>query len=140
MKNLNEIITKVDFLRLSALLDALAGDNRVALALEEKLARATIVEPNEAPDDLVTMNSKIIGNLSDDQRPATRESRTMTLVYPREADIVDGRISVLAPLGAEMLGSRVGEMVMWNGVDGVTRRLLIDKVIYQPEANGNWDL
>lgn len=135
-----EIITKTVFLRLSSILNEQADTNLVALLLEDKLSVATIVEPAEAPHDLVTMNSKFVGKISDDKMQPNRGPQIMTLVYPREANIIDGRISILTPLGAGLLGSRAGETIKWDGVDGITRQLLIDKVIYQPEASGDWNL
>ena len=62
-----------------------------------------------------------------------------TLVYPHEANIRLGRISVLAPLGRELLGRRAGDTILVHSPIGV-RRYKIEQVVYQPEAEGRFDL
>ena len=68
--------------------------------LEEELRRAVIVEPKEIPGDVITMNSR--ADLVDLD---TRETVTFTLVFPRESNVEEEKISVLAPIGAGMLGT-----------------------------------
>jgi len=71
-------------------------------ALRAELARAEIVAPAEVPSDVITMNSR--AELVDMD---SNERMEFTLVFPREANIEEGRISVLAPLGTAMLGYHV---------------------------------
>ena len=102
--------------------------------LEEELRRAVIVEPKEIPGDVITMNSRAeMRDLESDEIVA------FTLVFPSEANIDEEKISVLAPIGAGMLGYRVGDEFEWNVPDGV-RHMKVTKVHYQPEAAGNFDL
>jgi regulator of nucleoside diphosphate kinase len=101
-------------------------------ALTEELHRAVIVDPKEVPPDVITMNSR--AELIDLD---TRETVTFTLVFPAEANIEEEKISVLAPIGAGMLGYRVGDEFEWNVPEGV-RRLKVTKVHYQPEAAGDF--
>ena len=61
------------------------------------------------------------------------------LVFPSDADIDEGRLSVLAPLGTALLGARVGDLVEVNAPAGV-RRIKVEKVLYQPEAAGDFHL
>ena len=61
----------------------------------------------------------------------------MTLVFPEAADPEEGRISVLAPLGAALLGCRVGETVEFRVPGGAARSCEILIVLYQPEAAGH---
>jgi regulator of nucleoside diphosphate kinase len=63
----------------------------------------------------------------------SRERMDFTLVFPIDADIEAGRISVLAPLGTAMLGYRVGDEIIWKVPYG-TRRLKVTAVHFQPEA------
>ena len=56
------------------------------------------------------------------------ETETFTLVYPIEADIARNQISVLAPVGAALLGYREGDLIEWPVRDGV-RRLRVKKVL-----------
>ena len=97
-------------------------------ALQHELERATVVAPGDVPPDVITMNSR--ADLLDLH---TGERMEFTLVYPAEADIEEGRISVLAPLGAAMLGYRVGDHFEWVVPYG-GRRLKVIAVRFQPEA------
>ena len=63
------------------------------------------------------------------------ETVTFTLVFPADANADEGRISVLAPIGAGMLGYRVGDEFEWQVPQGM-RRMKVTKVHYQPEAAG----
>lgn len=103
-------------------------------SLRNELARAQIVAPDEIPPDVVTMNSTV--HLVDMK---TGEEETFTLVFPSDADVSQGRISVLAPIGTAMLGYRTGETFVWN-VPGGERHLRVKEVIYQPEASGDYHL
>ena len=102
-------------------------------ALVEELRRAVIVEPKDVSRDVITMNSRAeIRDLK------SGETVVFTLVFPSEANIEEERISVLAPIGAGMLGYRVGDEFEWN-VPGGLRRMKVTKVYYQPEAAGDFD-
>ena len=68
-----------------------------------------------------------------------QESETYTLVYPDQADINENKLSVLAPLGMALLGTRVGQIVKFDAPAG-QRRLKIEKILYQPEASGDFHL
>jgi regulator of nucleoside diphosphate kinase len=102
-------------------------------ALTEELHRAVIVDPKDVFSDVITMNSR--ADLIDLD---TRETVTFTLVFPREANVEEEKISVLAPIGAGMLGYRVGDEFEWSVPDGL-RRMKVTKVHYQPEAAGDFD-
>ena len=101
--------------------------------LEEELRRAVIVEPKEIPGDVITMNSR--AELIDLD---TRETVTFTLVFPRDSNVEEEKISVLAPIGAGMLGYRIGDEFEWRVPDGV-RHMKVTNVHYQPEAAGDFD-
>ena len=102
-------------------------------ALLEELQRAVIVDPQEVPNDVITMNSR--ADLLDLE---SGETLTFTLVFPMDANVEEGRISVLAPIGAGMLGYRVDDEFEWNVPAGV-RRMRVTRVDYQPEAAGDFD-
>lgn len=97
-----------------------------------ELQRATIVPAADIPADVITMNSQ--ARLLDLDQNATLD---YTLVYPQDADFSKGRISVIAPIGAALLGYRVGDEIEW-AVPGGTRRLRVENVLYQPEAAGDY--
>ena len=62
-----------------------------------------------------------------------------SLVFPKEADVDKGKISVLAPVGTAMIGYRVGDIIEWEVPSGL-RRLKVEEVLYQPEASGDYHL
>ena len=132
MKNRNIIMTAADHEELSyaiAVAGKLSQRGRAEMtALETELARAEIVEAKDLPPDVITMNSR--AELHDLD---TGERMEFTLVFPNDANIEAGKISILAPLGTAMLGYRVGDQFEWHVPYGV-RRLKITDVYFQPEA------
>ena len=52
----------------------------------------------------------------------------MTLVYPREADIADGKVSVLTPIGTALIGLAEGQSILWPTRTGASKRLTVLKV------------
>lgn len=130
-------ITQYDFDRLGKLVGRLrTKDNlpTIANALEQELDRAEIVDPRAVPPDVVTMNSE-----ADVRDTSTGDVERLRVVFPASAAPRKGAISVLAPLGLALLGARAGDEVTWD-VPGGTRRLVVERVTYQPEAAGRYDL
>lgn len=109
--------------------DALRSALRTELqALAKELRRAVVVDPRDVPGDVITMNSR--AEMLD---LGTGETVTFTLVFPSQANIDEEKISVLAPIGAGMLGYRVGDEFEWQVPDSV-RRMRVTQIHYQPEA------
>jgi regulator of nucleoside diphosphate kinase len=134
----NEImITQADFDRLRALIESprYRSTNWTSLmVLKDELDRGTVVAGDEVPRRVVTMRSRVhVRDLKSD------ESETYTLVYPDEADINVAKLSVLAPLGMALLGSKVGQIVKFDAPAG-QRRLKVERILYQPEAAGDFHL
>jgi regulator of nucleoside diphosphate kinase len=103
-------------------------------ALIQELRRAVIVDPKDVFSDVITMNSR-----AEMRDLESGETVAFTLVFPSEANIDEEKISVLAPIGAGMLGYRVGDEFEWN-VPGGLRRMKVMKIDYQPEAAGDFEL
>lgn len=129
-------VTAQDFDRLTEIVSHYSETrfSELADALDEELARATIVEANAMPPDVVTMRSTCRVRFLD-----TNEEREVTLVYPNEADVSQNKLSILAPVGAALLGLPVGETITWPTLDG-ERQIQVLSVSYQPEASGEWHL
>ncbi|WP_447979976.1 nucleoside diphosphate kinase regulator [Candidatus Nitrospira bockiana] len=108
-------------------------DRQYLEQLQEELERAHIVEPAEVSRDVVTMNSRVRVKDVD-----TGEERAFTLVFPSDAKLEQNKISVLAPIGTAVLGYRVGDIVEWQVPAGV-KKLRIEEILYQPEAEGRYD-
>ena len=70
----------------------------VGEALLSELDRAEIVAESDLPADVVRMGSSVLFRSDDGQQ------REVTLVYPAKADIAEGKISVMTPIGAALIG------------------------------------
>lgn len=99
-------------------------------AVERELERARIVASSAVPRNVVTLNSRV--RLRDLR---SEEQMTYTLVMPDQADIDEQRLSVLAPLGTAILGTRAGSIIRWPVPAGV-RTIRVERVLHQPEADG----
>lgn len=128
-------VTTRDHDRLTRLLAALPPDHRVGGLLGRELDRAEVVEPVEVPADVVTMNSRVLI-----EEVGSGERHELTLVYPPAANFEAGRLSVLAPVGAALLGLRAGQAIDWPLPDGRIKRVCVVSVLWQPEAAGELEL
>jgi len=130
------VITKFDKERLEELLavaEEFSDHGREYLhALRAELAVATVVSPEAVPQDVVTMNSKVVLRDVD-----TSEEMTYSLTFPKNADVDAGYISILAPVGTAILGYTEGDVIEWPVPSGM-RRIRIEKILYQPEAAGDF--
>ena len=131
------LISTVDHSRLVPLVaDALSKrPSPVLEALDEMLAEATLVSPAEVPADLVTMNSAVLVEV-----PGKDAPRLLRLVYSPPDPAAEGHVvSVLSPMGAALLGARVGSSVSL-GTGAAARVLRVNDIPYQPERCGDWEL
>jgi regulator of nucleoside diphosphate kinase len=113
--------------RLSGL--AVAASRRspeVARLLLQEIDRARLVPPEEVPANVVAMYTHV-----EYRDEATGAVRRVELVYPHEADIAEGRVSVLTPVGAGLLGITAGQTILWPTQDGRERRLTVLRVSRQ---------
>lgn len=126
-------ISTKDMERIQSLLDTTVSmRNREALEnLEAELDAAIVVKPEEIPGTVVTMGSRV--RFRDEE---TDQIREVTLVYPRDADPQSNKISILAPIGAALIGLSVGERIDWPMPNGRRRRLVLEEILYQPESHG----
>ncbi len=134
MRHRTLYVTEADRSAIRRLLAARSPGNQngAALArLREELDVAVIVRANEIPPDVVTLNSRV--RVRDLDTGAVAE---YTLVLPSKADIAQGKVSVLAPVGTALLGQQVQDVVEW-AVPAGRRRLSVDAVLYQPESSGS---
>jgi regulator of nucleoside diphosphate kinase len=131
------LITEADYDRLNHLAESpryRANYSVLLRSLKDHLSRRKVVPTTKVPKSVVTMHSLVrVGD------PKTDDVETYTLVYPDAADITQGKLSVLAPMGAALLGAREGEAVKFETPGGV-RRLKVVKIVYQPETAGDFHL
>jgi regulator of nucleoside diphosphate kinase len=119
-------VTEDDFDRLGLLLEGVRRrnpkDREHVDHLAMELDRAHVVPAGEIPAEVVRMGSQVALRDLD-----TGGAVMFSLVFPSEANVDQGKVSVLAPLGTAVLGYRQGDVVEWP-VPGRTRRLHIERV------------
>jgi regulator of nucleoside diphosphate kinase len=102
--------------------------------LENELNRGKVVKPQDIPPNVITMNSEVyLRDLN------TKKEITYRLVFPEHADASQGRVSILAPIGTALLGYSVGDIIEWKVPAGIAK-LKVEKILYQPEAAGDYHL
>lgn len=127
------ILSRRDALRLESLLASRPSAGlQVASQLEAELDRAELRDADAIPADVVTMNSEVVCVDED-----SGVERRLTLVYPHQLDDTAGQVSVLAPVGAALLGLSVGQSIEWPLPGGRTTRLRVLAIPFQPEAAGH---
>lgn len=121
-------ITRSDHAKLTRFVDSLP-ESTVAEELAVELDRARVVS-DENPNPIVRIGSTLAYSTD------TGESRVVTLVFPGEADIAAGRISILTPIGVALLGLSAGQSIEWTARDGRKHRLTVDSVeSIQPQVS-----
>lgn len=107
----------------------------VSAMLLEEIERAELHGPEEMLDDYVRLNSWV--TFTDEK---TRRARQVQLVLPADANIVEGRISILTPMGAALYGLADGACITWPDLDGNERLIRVLRVEQRPddeaECNG----
>lgn len=110
-------------------LSSMGRSPMAAPLLLQELDRARTAREGKLPGDVVSMGSHV---LFIDEATQTRHS--VQLVYPGEADMSLGRVSVLTLIGAGLIGLRRGQAINWPDRSGRCRVLRILDV-QQPRAN-----
>lgn len=95
----------------------------VAAMLLEEIERAELHELETLPDTAITIGSEV--DFVDER---TNQMRTVELVLPARANIAEGRISILTPIGAALYGLTAGQSIDWPDLDGNERRIRILRV------------
>lgn len=122
------IINEFDAERIDRLLEQPAYANSpVANALNDELDRAQMCAPEDMPHDVVSMNSQVrFRDLT------TGEERVRTLVFPAQMTDSSSQLSVMAPVGAALLGLRAGSAIHWELPGGTSTHLEVLELLYQP--------
>lgn len=117
------VVSKADYDTLTGL--AAAIEERlpdVANILLAEMDRAKVVAADAVPADVVRMGSTI------EFQPDRGERRRVTLVFPGDADISEGKISILTPIGTALIGLAPGQSIAWTARDGRRQRLTVLEV------------
>jgi len=123
-------ITEIDKARLKNLIEL--GQGPDIFELEHEIERAIVVDPRQVAGDVVTMNSKALLEVDD-------EEVEVALVYPEDADDSAEKLSVCSGIGTAILGYKEGSAFDWR-IPNRTCHIRIKKVLYQPEASGDFHL
>lgn len=116
-------LTRTDHDRLSRLAESAPAHNAdIAEQLFQELDRARVVADERITASVVRMGSRL--RFSSD----AGADRTVTIVFPGEADIAAGKISILTPIGAALIGLSSGQSIEWTARDGRTHRLRVECV------------
>jgi regulator of nucleoside diphosphate kinase len=123
------VLTRFDHDALARLAESISGKNPdVADQLLAELDRARVVADGKLRPDVVRMGSTL--RFTTD----AGEDRSVTLVFPGEADIAAGKVSVLTPIGAALIGVAAGQSIDWTARDGRTHRLTVESVENAPDV------
>jgi len=122
------LLTEIDFARLSNL-----QGKQLPAELADTLDSLDLVPSREIPPDIVTMYSQVIV-----EDLASGKRQKLTLCYPDDAEPHLGFISVLSPVGASLLGLRVGAIARWRTPNGDECAAEIVALLFQPEASGDY--
>lgn len=123
-------VTEFDKARLLSLVAQ--EDSPSVFELEHEIERAIVVDAQQVARDVITMNSRALLHLDD-------HPLEVDLVYPQDADESAGKLSICSDVGTAILGYKEGDAIDWRIADR-TSRIRIDKVLYQPEAAGDFHL
>ena len=102
---------------------------QVSELLLNEIARATVHAADRIPGNVVTMHATV--RFIDE---ASSRDYSYQLAYPAEADISAGRISILTPVGAGLIGLREGQSILWPDREGHERELRIVEVAQEPRG------
>jgi regulator of nucleoside diphosphate kinase len=130
-------ITVNDYQRLMGFVELASFKTKMPGVTNKLIARldsAKLFPQNEIAKNVITMNSRV--RLKD---VTTKRVAEITITYPQDADARARRVSVFSEIGLALLGQKEDDIVSWRIPNG-TGRFQIEKVIYQPEASGDYFL
>lgn len=128
-------LTELDHVRLARLIrhSGDASPSPLEDLIDEVLDSAELVPSRAVSPDVVTMNSQVeLADLS------TGHRQRLTVCYPRDADPSAGLVSVLSPVGASVIGRRVGSIARWQTPSGDEGAAEVVALLFQPEASGDY--
>tara|TARA_R110000782_G_scaffold37169_2_gene87481 strand:- start:1046 stop:1393 length:348 start_codon:yes stop_codon:yes gene_type:complete len=112
------------------------SDSSTIAALNSELQRATIMDPEAMPPNVVTMNSTVRFVI----KPGGMIAE-LQLVYPKDVpDHESNVVSVTSPMGTALLGLAEGQSIDWVLAGGHTISIRVVEIIFQPELYGRYHL
>lgn len=134
MKNI--IVNRLDYTRIKKVInDAKQVKSIRPVEVEgllKELDGAKLVDPQEIPSDVVTMNSIVKLSFLD-----SKKQIQFQIVYPDQANLKEKKISILSPIATALIGYKIADEIEWLVPAGLTK-IRIDEIVYQPEAAGDY--
>lgn len=131
------VVTVNDYKRLNGLVEFSQAKSKVPLIVDKLISglkNARMFPQEDIPGNVVTMNSRVLLT----EITSGRQSE-ITISYPDDADSIEGRVSILSPVGVALLGKSQGHIASWR-IPGGWGEFRIERVTYQPEAAGHYYL
>jgi regulator of nucleoside diphosphate kinase len=134
----NIVFTDLDVLRIIKSIEKARQNksicNEEAESLLIKIIQAEVVKPIDIPSDIVTMNSVVEFKFI-----ITCKTEIVQIVYPYKENKKENKISIFSSLSTALIGNRVKDIIEWNKQSTRTE-LLIERILYQPEASDDFPL
>jgi regulator of nucleoside diphosphate kinase len=126
MKHKSLIIEKKEYVILKRVLNISGYHQDITLRkavgkLNKELEIAKILDEEDMPQDIVRFNSEIT-IISENGW-----NKKFQLVLPKESDVENNKVSLLAPMGAAVMGYAEGDSLVWEFPSG-EQKLTIEKV------------
>jgi regulator of nucleoside diphosphate kinase len=132
------IINKLDYKRIQECVSNAKQFNSISIveanSLLNELKLGTLVEPEEIPANVVTMNSIVTISFIESEKEVVFQ-----IVYPDKADVANNKISIFSPIATALIGYQIGNEIEWCVPAGMTK-IKIKEIVYQPEAAGHFNL
>lgn len=131
-RNPKVVINADDLAHLEGLADGMMRRHpALADRLFDEIGRARIVAPAKMPKNIVSMGSTVTY-----RDETTGQEKSVTLVYPEQADITQLRVSVMTPIGVALLGLAKGASFYWDTRENQRRMLTIISVAQAEDKKG----
>ena len=127
----NITLSSLDLERIETLLEKNTSQFPGRDALEAELDRADVLDPEDMPPNVETMNSTVRFTMLE-----TNKTNTLTLVYPKDMDGSADKVSIFAPVGIALLGLSVGDELKMPSPTGHQVTVRVDAIEFQPESSG----
>ncbi|MES2510277.1 MAG: GreA/GreB family elongation factor [Pseudomonadota bacterium] len=121
-------VTELDFVRLKKL-----GGGELPPEISDSLELAELVAPRDIQPDRVSMYTQV-----EIEDAGSGGRQKLVLCYPADTEPAAGFISVLSPVGASLLGLRLGAIANWKTPNGEACRATVTAILFQPEASGDY--
>jgi regulator of nucleoside diphosphate kinase len=126
------VLNADDLAHIEALAEgAMERNPLLADRLFDEINRARIVPAAKMPTNVIG-----IGSTATYRDETTGQEKSVTLVYPEDADITRQRVSVLTPIGVALLGLAEGAAFHWDTRANQRRTLTVIRV-EEPSVPGD---